>query len=207
MKKIYIIFLFFLSGSVLAHNSAHNHINNDFESMMKSMFNQMKMMDMHHKHLFKRTGKKNNEKGWRLVTQSDDKNSIKITITLKGIDKEDLDIHIKKNVLVIRAEKEISGESSHTKHSFMQQFLIPKNIDRSGITAKFEDGVLIVSIPKPTKDNHEIQQITIQWLFTFLLPHPIKSCEAGVGDGHWVVSLESNLPIRLDSSSHRREKK
>ena len=159
MNKIYIIILFFLSGSVLAHSSTHSPINNDFESMMKHMFNQMKMMDMHHKHLFKRTGKKNNEKGWRSVTQSDDENSIKLTTTLKGIDKEDLDIHIKKNVLVIRAEKEISGESNH---SFMRQFLIPKNTDRSGITAEFEDGVLIVTIPKPTKDNHEIQQITIQ---------------------------------------------
>jgi HSP20 family protein len=126
------------------------------------MFNQMKTMDMHHKHLFKRTGKKNNKKGWRSVTQSDDENSIKLTITLKGIGKEDLDIHIKKNVLVIRAEKEISGESSHSKHSFMRQFLIPKNTDRSAITAEFKDGVLIVTIPKPTKDSYEIQQITIQ---------------------------------------------
>ena len=56
----------------------------------------MKTIDMHHKHLFKGTGKKNNEKGWRSVTQSDDENSIKLTITLKGISKEDLDIHIKK---------------------------------------------------------------------------------------------------------------
>ncbi len=54
MKKIYIIALFLLSGSVLAHSP----INNDFESMMKRMFNQIQMMDMHHKHLFKRTGKK-----------------------------------------------------------------------------------------------------------------------------------------------------
>ena len=132
----------------------------------------MKTIDMHHKHLFKRTGKKNNEKGWRQVTQSGDENSIKLTITLKGIGKEDLDIHIKKNVLVIRAEKEISGESSHSKHSFMQQFLIPKNADRSGITAEFEDGVLIVTIPKPTKDNHEIQQIPIQWLLLFFCLTP-----------------------------------
>ena len=162
MKKIYIIFLFFLSGSVLAHNSAHNHINNDFESMMKSMFNQMKMMDMHHKHLFKRTGKKNNHKRWRSATQISDENSIKLNITLKGMDKENLDIHINKNILVIRAEKEISGESSHTKYSFMRQFLIPKNTDRSAITAEFEDGVLVVTIPKPTKDKPDIQQITIQ---------------------------------------------
>ncbi len=158
MKKIYIIALFLLSSSVLAHSP----INNDFESMMKRMFNQMQMMDMHHKHLFKRTGKRNNDKGWRSVTQSFDENSIKLNIKLKGIDKEDLDIHIKKNILIIKAEKHTSSESSHSKQSFMQQFLIPKNTDRSGITAEFEDGVLIVTIPKPTKDNHEIQQIMIQ---------------------------------------------
>ncbi len=158
MKKNYIIALLFLSGSVLAHSP----INNDFESMMKRMFNQMQMMDMHHKHLFKRTGKRNNDKGWRSVTQSFDENSIKLNIKLKGIDKEDLDIHIKKNILIIKAEKEISGESSHSKQSFMQQFQIPKNTDISGITAEFEDGVLVVTIPKPTKDKHEIQQITIQ---------------------------------------------
>ena len=158
MKKNYIIALLFLSGSVLAHSP----INNDFESMMKHMFNQMKMMDMHHKYLFKRTGKRNNDKGWRSVTQSFDENSIKLNIKLKGIDKKDLDIHIKKNILIIKAEKEISGESSHSKQSFMQQFQIQKNTDRSGITAEFEDGVLIVTIPKPTKDNYKIQQITIQ---------------------------------------------
>ncbi len=162
MKNIYIIVLFFLSGSVLAHSSTHSPINNDFESMIKHMFNQMKMMDMHHKHLFKRTGKKNNEKGWRSITQSDDGNSFKLNINLKGIDKEDIDIHIKKNVLIIKAEKHTSSESSHSKQSFIQQFLIPKNTDRSGITAVFEDGLLIVTIPKPTKDSHEIQQITIQ---------------------------------------------
>ena len=48
MKKIFIITLFFLSGSVLAHNTMHN----DFESMMKRMFKQMKMIDMYHDHLF-----------------------------------------------------------------------------------------------------------------------------------------------------------
>ncbi len=182
MKKIYIIALLFHSGLVLAHSP----INNDFESMIKHMFqfgnqfglgpkgghfggpqgqfadNQMKMMDMHHKHLFKRTGKKNNHKRWRSATQISDENSIKLNITLKGMDKENLDIHINKNILVIRAEKEISGESSHTKYSFMRQFLIPKNTDRSAITAEFEDGVLVVTIPKPTKDKPDIQQITIQ---------------------------------------------
>ncbi len=68
MKKIYIIALFLLSGSVLAHSP----INNDFESMMKRMFNQIQMMDMHHKYLFKRTGKK--------ITTNDGDQSVRVSM-------------------------------------------------------------------------------------------------------------------------------
>ena len=149
--------LFFLSGSVLAHSTMHN----DFESMMKRMFKQMQMMDMHHEHLFEEIGKKHNNQ--RLfMNQSEDKNTFTLNITLEGIGKEDLDIYIEKKFLIIKAEKEISGESSHSKHSFVQKMLIPKNADRTGITAQFEDSVLVITIPKTTKTMPEVQQIIIQ---------------------------------------------
>ena len=157
MKKISIIALFFLSGSVLAHSTMHN----DFESMMKRMFKQMQMMDMHHNHLFDKMGKKHkNQK--LFMNQSEDENTITLNITLEEINKEDLDIHIEKNFLIIKAEKEISSESSHSKRSFVQKMLIPKNADRTGITAQFEDSVLVITIPKTTKTRSEVQQITIQ---------------------------------------------
>ena len=157
MKKISMVALFFLSGSVLAHSTMHN----DFESMMKRMFKQMQMMDMHHEHLFEEIGKKHNNQ--RLfMNQSEDKNTFTLNITLEGIGKEDLDIHIEKKFLIVKAEKEISGESSHSKHSFVQKMLIPKNADRTGITAQFEDSVLVITIPKTTKTMPEVQQIIIQ---------------------------------------------
>ena len=157
MKKISIIVLFFLSGSVLAHSTMHN----DFESMMKRMFKQMQMMDLHHKNLLDSMGERHNNQ--RLfMNQSEDENTITLNITLEGIDKEDLDIHIEKNILIIKAEKEISSESSQTKRSFLQKMLIPKNADRAGITAQFEDSFLVVTIPKTTKNKPEVQQITIQ---------------------------------------------
>ena len=149
--------LFFLSGSVLAHSTIHN----DFESMMKRMFKQMQMMDMHHEHLFEEIGKKHNNQ--RLfMNQSEDKNTFTLNITLEGIGKEDLDIYIEKKFLIVKAEKEISGESSHSKHSFVQKMLIPKNADKTGITAQFEDSVLVITIPKTTKTMPEVQQIIIQ---------------------------------------------
>ena len=157
MKKISMVALFFLSGSVLAHSTMHN----DFESMMKRIFKQMQMMDMHHEHLFEEIGKKHNNQ--RLfMNQSEDKNTFTLNITLEGIGKEDLDIYIEKKFLIVKAEKEISGESSHSKHSFVQKMLIPKNADRTAITAQFEDSVLVITIPKTTKTMPEVQQIIIQ---------------------------------------------
>ena len=149
--------LFFLSGSIFAHSTMHN----DFESMMKRMFKQMQVMDMHHKHLFEGMGERHNNQ--RLfMSQSEDENTITLNITLEGIDKKDLDIQIEKNFLIIKAEKEISNESSHSMRSFVQKMLIPKNADRAGITAQFEDSVLVVTIPKNTKTSPEVQQIKIQ---------------------------------------------
>ena len=157
MKKISIIALFFLSGSVLAHSTMHN----DFEFMMKRMFKQMQMMDIHNEHLFEGMGKRHNNQ--RLfMNQNEDENTITLNITLEEINKEDLDIYIEKNFLIIKAEKEISSESSHSKRFFVQKVLIPKNADRTGITAQFEDSVLVIIIPKTTKTRPEVQQIIIQ---------------------------------------------
>ncbi len=158
MKKIYITVLFFLSTSVLAHSPMHN----DFESMMKRVFNQMQMMDMHHNHMFDKLGNRFANNRLISVNHNDNKNNITLEITLEGMEKEDLDINVKKNVLIIRAEKVITSESSHTKQLYTQQFLIPKNADKSAITASFEDGILIVTIPKIEKIETEVQQIKIQ---------------------------------------------
>ena len=157
MKKIFIFTLFFLSSSVLAHSTMHNN----FESIMKHMFKQMQMMDMHHENLFKGMGESHNIQRL-LMDQSEDENTITLNITLEGIDKEDLDIYIEKNFLIIKAEKEISSESSHSKRSYLQKILIPKNADRADITARFDDNILVVTIPKKTKTEPEVQKITIK---------------------------------------------
>ena len=43
----------------------------------------------------------------------------------------------------------------------MQQFLIPKNTDKSKITADFEDGELVITIPRKVKAEPEVQEIII----------------------------------------------
>ena len=157
MKKIYIITLFLLSGSVLAHSP----LNNDFESMMKRMFNQMQMMDMHHNHLFEEMGLRHNNNSWLSLNQIENQDNFQLKIILEGMDKEDLKIHIDKNLLVIKAEKNTISETSQSSQSFMQQFMIPKDVDKSKITADFKEGELVVTMPKNVKSDPEVQQITI----------------------------------------------
>jgi len=157
MKKIFIITLFLISGSVLAHSP----LNNDFESMMKRMLNHMHMMDMHHNHLFEEMGLRHNNNSWLSLNQSENENSIQLKITLDGMDKKDLKIHIDKNLLIIKAEKKTITETSQSSQSFMQQFIIPKNADKSKITAEFKEGELVVTIPKASMNETEVQEIII----------------------------------------------
>jgi HSP20 family protein len=157
MKKIYIITLFLLSCSVLAHTP----LNNDFESMMKRMFNHMEMMDMHHNHWFEEMGLRNNNNSWLSLNQIKNKDNFQLKIILEGMDKEDLKIHIDKNLLVIKAEKNTISETGQSSQSFVQKFMIPKDVNKSKITADFREGELIVTMPKNVKSEPEIQQITI----------------------------------------------
>ena len=157
MKKIYIITLFLLSGSVLAHSP----LNNDFESMMKRMFTQMQMMDMHHNHLFEEMGLRHNNNSWLSLNQIENQDNFQLKIILEGMDKEDLKIHIDKNLLVIQAEKNTISETSQSSQSFLQQFMIPKDVDKSKISADFKEGELVVTLPKNVKSEPEVQQITI----------------------------------------------
>ena len=157
MKKPIFLLCFFLSNSVLAHNS----LNNDFESIIKSMFNRMEIMNMHQSHLFKEIGLKQNNDSWLFLNQSENEMSIQLKIALNGMEKDDLMIHIDKNLLIIKAEKTSISQTSQSSQSFMQQFLIPKNTDKSKITAEIVEDELVINIPKNINFKPEIQQILI----------------------------------------------
>ena len=43
----------------------------------------------------------------------------------------------------------------------MQQFMIPKDVDKSKISADFKEGELFITMPKNVKSEPEVQQITI----------------------------------------------
>jgi HSP20 family protein len=76
---------------------------------------------------------------------------------LPGLDRDDIEIEVKDNVLTIsgerKAEHQRSGEGFHRIERsfgrFSRSLGLPRGIDATSVTASFENGVLEVRMPKP----------------------------------------------------------
>jgi HSP20 family protein len=76
---------------------------------------------------------------------------------LPGLERDDIDIEVKDNVLTIsgerKAEHEERGEGFHRIERsfgrFSRSLGLPRGIDAKSVTANFENGVLEVRMPKP----------------------------------------------------------
>ena len=85
------------------------------------------------------------------IKEFDDK--FEIHITIPGLMKEDIDISLDKDQLVVSANKEESGEINF-KHrefktgKFMRSFTLPESADKNQISAKATNGILSIIIHK-----------------------------------------------------------
>jgi HSP20 family protein len=77
-----------------------------------------------------------------------------IEAEVPGISKEDLKLNIEDDILTLEGEKksENKDEEYLRKESkeggFSESFSLPENVDKDKIKAKFENGVLRITIPK-----------------------------------------------------------
>lgn len=91
-----------------------------------------------------------------LANVKDNKESLSIEIAAPGYSKEDFKIKVDADTLEVKAEKQLNEESKSGKftrrefkfESFSRSFKLDKNIDTDGISASYEDGILVVSLPK-----------------------------------------------------------
>jgi HSP20 family protein len=91
----------------------------------------------------------------------EDKEKYSIEIDLPGVKKEDVNIEIIDDFLVISGERKYEKkESSYRIESyygqFTRKFMLPKNIDTEKIEAKFQKGVLKISLPKKEINSQKI---------------------------------------------------
>jgi HSP20 family protein len=88
-------------------------------------------------------------------------NEIRVVTELPGFGPEDVEIHLENNVLTLRGEKKErveEGDDQSTWHlverrygQFSRSFVLPREIEQERIQARFENGVLTVTIPKSEK--------------------------------------------------------
>ncbi|HPF51523.1 MAG TPA: Hsp20/alpha crystallin family protein [Draconibacterium sp.] len=80
----------------------------------------------------------------------------RIELSLPGYAKEDVQLINKDNLLTIKVEKEKTEDKETFKYmhrefgayNFEKQYRLPKTVDAENISAKFENGILSVVLPK-----------------------------------------------------------
>ncbi len=90
------------------------------------------------------------------VNVIDTKDAFKMELAAPGLDKGDFELNIDKNLLTISAEKEATeladGEKITRKefayNKFTRTFRLPKSVKTEDISAKYENGVLNITLPK-----------------------------------------------------------
>ncbi len=86
----------------------------------------------------------------------DSGNEVVIQAELPGIKKEDINIRVENNLLILSGKKERKQEidkngyyrSERGYGSFTRSYRIPSVVDSTKINAKFGDGILTLSLPK-----------------------------------------------------------
>ncbi len=81
--------------------------------------------------------------------------SITVTMDMPGVDKKDVDVKLEKDVLTITGHVDLTGyeglEPVYTEYNvgnYVRSFTISNEVDRDAISAKIDNGVLTVSLPK-----------------------------------------------------------
>ena len=94
--------------------------------------------------------------------------AIKIEAELPGIDEDDIDVELNDNLLTIRGEKkfeeddEEKGVSSRSYSSFHRSMSLPFDVDPDAIDAKFKNGVLKLTLPKPPELASRTKKIRVE---------------------------------------------
>jgi len=77
-----------------------------------------------------------------------------ISMDIPGVKKDDLDIQIEGDHIVVNGlrKKSLSSDEG-VERKITQIFLLPKHVDREKIEAHVEDGVLYLALPKAEKEK------------------------------------------------------
>ncbi|NPA67819.1 MAG: Hsp20/alpha crystallin family protein [Chlorobi bacterium] len=96
--------------------------------------------------------------------------AFQIELAAPGLDKKDININLENDILTISAEKKedkVTREGEYTKkefdyRNFSRSFTLPEIADKEKISAKSENGVLIITVNKKEEVINKPKQIEIK---------------------------------------------
>ena len=93
------------------------------------------------------------------------KDTFTVEIDLPGVEKEDINVSVEGDYLIVTAERKMKNELKEDDYylleskygKFYRTFYLSDDIDRDSIDAKYEDGRLIITFEKvPAKKRRDI---------------------------------------------------
>ncbi|MFC1808759.1 Hsp20/alpha crystallin family protein [Candidatus Omnitrophota bacterium] len=108
------------------------------------------------------------ETGWTpAVDVYDSKDNVLVKADLPGLKKEDIDVTIKDNTLIIKGEKKYDSEVKDDGYirterfcgSFHRAIALPADVDSNKAKAEYKNGTLELTLPK--REEAKPKQITV----------------------------------------------
>jgi HSP20 family protein len=110
----------------------------------------------------------NQEHDWTpAVDIQEEENGYLLSADIPGVNRNDVEITLEDGVLTVKGERKTESDVSEQGYrrrerihgTFVRQFNLPDTVDTANISARVEDGVLQIAIPKQEKP--EPKRITV----------------------------------------------
>lgn len=103
------------------------------------------------------------------VNISEEGNKFSLELSAPGFVKSDFKVEVDKSVMTVSAERKTETEAKDKKYtrkefnygSFKRSFSLPEGINEEAIDAKYESGVLNITLPKKEKEQSGSKTIVI----------------------------------------------
>ena len=137
-----------------------NHLRFAFRPFLPSMMNEV----------FERQATETEATYKPAANVREDENSYKIELALPGFAKEEITIKFEEEVLTITAGRQPKEDEQGPKYTwnefgykskYERSFQLPETVNADAISAAFENGILLVTLPKKEVKPVAVKQISI----------------------------------------------
>lgn len=146
----------------MTYVKVNNPINKSFDGLMSELFNDLPVS----------FGKSIREDVLHFPPANiiENNEQYKIEMAAPGMEKTDFNVTLDGKVLTISSEKKIETAAENEKmirkefsyKSFKRSFTLDEKIDAANISAKYENGILKLELPKKEEVKNVAKEITIQ---------------------------------------------